>query len=197
MISPFGALRWKRNFPAWSLLISNSVLRDLPQTLPAGWDHLLMDDPEKRVADPERQHAKAVWRRQRDLSPAQKRLVLVLIIFGAVTLPAILLCQGVYDTYAYSVGTPATATNIHCEQGKGVSCYGDWSIGGEGTIEGIRHSDGSSLNVHVHDGTAYTPDAARRNFTFLAVVLGFYLLFAAMVVTGLVRQRRRRAARNG
>jgi hypothetical protein len=80
---------------------------------------LLIDDPDKRVADPERQHAKAVWRRQRDLSPAQKRLVLVLIISMAVTLPAIFLGQGVYDTHAYSVGAPATATNIHCEQGKG------------------------------------------------------------------------------
>jgi hypothetical protein len=164
------------------------------------WDDLLMeqDDPEKRVADLQRQDVKTAGPPRRELSPGRKRLALVLIIFSAVSLPGIFLAKGVYGIHAYSVGTPASATHVHCEHaGRGVSCYGEWNVAGEppsGTIEGITDSDGSSLNVHVHNGTAYTAGTARRNFTIMAMILGVYLIPAAGITVGLV-QRRRAAAK--
>lgn len=159
------------------------------------------DDPEKRLADLERQHAEAVERPRvdpkRKLDPKRKRLAHLLLIFMAVVPPAIFLTSGAYDSYAYHVGTPATATKVHCERaGRGIGCYGEWSVGGEsssGTIEGISHSDGSSLNVHVHDGTAYTAGAGLREFRLVAIAVGFYIIVGAAIVWALVS--RRRAAR--
>jgi hypothetical protein len=78
-----------------------------------------------------------------------------------------------YFGYGYWVGTPATATVGHCELGgllKGWAdnsaryCDGYWSTGGQSRSGPIRpafwshdafRASGSSLDVHVNDGTAY------------------------------------------
>jgi hypothetical protein len=69
------------------------------------------------------------------------------------------------DFYEYRVGTPTTATIDHWDsdsRGTATKFYGRWSIGGVsqiGPIEGEIVGDpkaGSSVDVHVRGGTAYT-----------------------------------------
>jgi hypothetical protein len=95
--------------------------------------------------------------------------------------------------YGYQVGTPTTATSIHCRYGVPESspddpvsissltlsegCTAAWSVGGQsqtGPIVGVRHL-GSPLDVHVNGGTAFTAPLAGW-FFFGHIVFGFFLI---------------------
>jgi hypothetical protein len=78
-----------------------------------------------------------------------------------------------YFSYGYWLGTPATATVGHCELGgllhgwaedSARYCDGTWSASGQSQTGPIRpaffshdgyRASGSSLDVRLHDGTAY------------------------------------------
>jgi hypothetical protein len=55
-------------------------------------------------------------------------------------------------------GAALPATVVRCETGPKTSgCYGTWSVGGQpqtGVIHGSSGPVGSSVDVHVRDGTA-------------------------------------------
>jgi hypothetical protein len=103
--------------------------------------------------------------------------------------------------YAYQVGTPATAIIDHCDKSDAprpiVTCTGSWTVAGEtqsGIIDGADQmlDTGSSLDVRVKDGAAYTPRSVH-----MAI---FYVIFFGLVLIGLcglmIRAlRRMRAAR--
>jgi hypothetical protein len=171
------------------------------------------DDAEKRWgADLEHEPAEAVEQPRRERPPRrgevmaewaqQNKLLAVLLcilVLGAIV--GIPLFQGAYGVYAYHVGTPTTATDIHCVNYTrgGPSCTGMWSVGGEsntGTIEGASHGDGSPLNVHVHDGTAYTAGAGRRPFRVVAIMVGCYIAIFGFAI-GWAIVSGRRDARSG
>jgi hypothetical protein len=94
-----------------------------------------------------------------------------------------------YFSYGYWVGTPTTATVDHCEWGglirsspdSSMYCDGTWSVGGQSQKGPIRPpftdndvnrvGPGSSLDVHVSDGTAYTADSLGFRF-YLGIILG-------------------------
>lgn len=128
----------------------------------------------------------------------------ILAIVGVVV-SLVLFGLGAYDAYAYRVGTPTTATINQCinaTKGSSKSCTGTWSVGGKsytGPIGsgGLGYSQGSSQNVRVHGGTAYTADAASRNlwggttFAVLSVPAGLVVL----VVWWLRRNKRKTAGR--
>jgi DivIVA domain-containing protein len=80
---------------------------------------------------------------------------------------------GVYDVYAYRVGTPTTAKIVDCHgngsKHGGVTCRGQWSVGGKsytGRIAGDLkgHHVGSSLDVRVRGGSAYTAASGKMWF---------------------------------
>ena len=97
-----------------------------------------------------------------------------------------------HSLYAYGVGAPTKATVVSCHySGKSRSCTGTWAIDGErrsGKIDGNgkNYEVGSTMDVRVHDGTAYT----KRS------VLGWLwpaALFVGVGALGLfLRMRRRR-----
>jgi hypothetical protein len=79
----------------------------------------------------------------------------------------------VRQLYGYEVGTPTTATDIHCRGGDPAAesredwsaedlvlshgCSATWTVGGQsqtGPIVGVRHL--GSADVHVHGGRAFT-----------------------------------------
>lgn len=74
---------------------------------------------------------------------------------------------GVYDVYGYLVGTPTTAKVVSCtarNKHSSVTCSGQWSVGGKsyaGRIAGDLkgHHAGSSVDVRVRGGSAYTATA--------------------------------------
>jgi hypothetical protein len=164
-------------------------------------------EPEKRIADLERQQADAAGQPRCDPArspnrgsperadwgqqpPLWKRLVISLVLLA---LPLITLGFGAYHSHAYHVGTPTTATNVHCISHARFpqSCTGTWSVGGEsytGPIMGADR-DGSSLDVHVHDGTAYTADAGPN--TFLKGTI-FLILVSVVIVVNWARWQARR-----
>ena len=96
--------------------------------------------------------------------------------------------------YGYQVGTPTTATGIECRDGAPDShtsddpvsiysltlsegCTATWSVGGQsqtGPIVGVQHL-GSSLDVHVTGGTAFTTPLAGW-FFFGHILFGFWLI---------------------
>jgi DivIVA domain-containing protein len=118
-----------------------------------------------------------------------RRIVSTLI--GIVGLAAALALAGVaaYDFYGYLLGAPTTATIHQCETWR---CTGTWSVNGrpydgsvafdlhtlDGTNTIFRHySPGSTVDVRVHGGTAFTKNAG-------FVVLVFAVVFAAGAVFG-------------
>jgi hypothetical protein len=162
----------------------------LLQLLIAGWDHLLMDqdDPEKRIADLERQQADAVGQPGREPARSPKRgspgkagwgrrllIGLVVALF-----PTIFFGILVYDSYAYYVGTPTTATDVHCVgQYRHQTCTGTWSLGGEsytGEIRGAADRDGSSSDVRVYGDTAFTADVVHQVFPVGALMVGIIIV---------------------
>jgi hypothetical protein len=96
--------------------------------------------------------------------------------------------------YRYQVGTPTTATGIKCRYGAPDShtsddpvslssltlsegCTAAWSVGGQsqtGPIVGVQHL-GSSLNVHVNGGTAFTAPSAGWYF-YRHILFGLFLI---------------------
>ena len=89
------------------------------------------------------------------------------------------------DIYEYHVGTPTKATVDRCDtHGRHPTCYGTWSIGGRSQTGPIHGADkkndpvGSTLDVHVSGGTAYTaPGASYLNILFST-------LFTALIAFG-------------
>jgi hypothetical protein len=177
-------------------------------------DHLLIDqgDPEKRIADLERQVADQ--KRGADLPPAQapqpanaaphtgsdSRKSRIWSIAAGLWTGMLLLWIGfgglgyvAYYSYGYWVGTPTTATIDHCEwardQGPDTpasrDCTGTWSVGGQaqkGPIKPAfvdRQADkvkpGSTMPVHVKDGTAYTAASLGDRF-YLGIIIGPILI---------------------
>jgi DivIVA domain-containing protein len=99
---------------------------------------------------------------------------------------------GVYDVHGYRVGTPTTAKVVSCVGGRrtaSVACTGTWSVGGKsyaGRIEGDGkgYKVGSSLDVRVRGGSAYTATSGDTWFitgTWAGVfaVGGFLVFFFA------------------
>ena len=86
----------------------------------------------------------------------------------------VLVGMSAFRFHQYEVGTPTTATVVRCGAGpKSSGCYGTWSVGGQsqtGLIHGPSGPVGSSVDVHVRDGTAYAGSP----------VLAFTLSLAAM-----------------
>jgi Protein of unknown function (DUF2510) len=105
-------------------------------------------------------------------------------LFGLVGMPLLLFGTGAYDSYAYGVGTPTTATNVHCiKYSRGsLSCTGTWRVGGKsytGPIMGAYGNE-SSLDVHVHGGTAYTARAGRHDFIAGTLIVATLTVFFAL-----------------
>jgi hypothetical protein len=102
---------------------------------------------------------------------------------------------GAHDFYQYRVGTPTTATVAgDCTKvtGGGKNCPGTWSIDGvshSGQIKtGFRTpSAGSSLDVRVSGGTAYTADESLQPFA-----LGGGLLLVISIVASVAKTPLRR-----
>jgi hypothetical protein len=96
---------------------------------------------------------------------------------------------GAHDLNQYRVGTPTTATVTACGGGgkMGGYCTGTWSIDGVPQTGDIEHGFippvGSSLDVRVSGGAAYTADASILSF-------GVGVLFT-LVFVGFVWGRRR------
>jgi DivIVA domain-containing protein len=100
---------------------------------------------------------------------------------------------GVYDVHGYRVGTPTTAKVVDCSGGRNkyssVTCTGQWSVGGKsytGRIagDGKGYHVGSSLDVRVRGGSAYTATSGNMWFitgTWAGVfaVGGFFVFFFA------------------
>jgi hypothetical protein len=102
---------------------------------------------------------------------------------------------GVITPYGYWVGTPAKAAVEHCElHGKfgpdsspDLDCTGTWTVGGQSHTGPIKppfreneqdgiHAGKSVLDVHVHDGTAYTALAVKGKGFYVALAIGIGLL---------------------
>ena len=116
---------------------------------------------------------------------------------GLAVIPAalvlLLFVRDAYAMYAYHVGTPTTATIKQCRLGtRGhYSCDGTWSLGGNsytGPIEtgGTGYRQGSSLDVHVHGGSAYTADAGQDRFA----MAGLSVILLVLAAWGLMRLMR-------
>jgi hypothetical protein len=126
--------------------------------------------------------------------------VVVGIGFAAVT-------YGAMTPYGYWVGTPTKASVDHCDRhgdrdnGYDLYCTGTWSVRGQsqtGPIEPPFRGDEQNeigarktvLDVHVHDGTAYTAHSVGKEF-YLALALG-----AGLLGWGSFRLRKAWRARN-
>jgi hypothetical protein len=118
----------------------------------------------------------------------RKYAIVVAALVVAVTVLAVAGMKG-HQVYAYTVGTPTTAQVDYCEGGRSDSCKGSWTIDGinqYGTIEGAESDVGSTVDVRVHNGTAYTK---RVVSIFLALLLG--LLGWGLGIYWYVRRQRR------
>jgi DivIVA domain-containing protein len=118
--------------------------------------------------------------------------LLPLAILGAV-LSLVAFGIGVYDVEGYRVGTPTTATVLDCHRNGNkhtpVYCTGQWSLGGKsytGRIEGNSkgYHAGSSLDVRVRGGSAYTATSGKMWFIIgtgagVLAVLAFFATFFA------------------
>jgi hypothetical protein len=154
-------------------------------TLPPGWYPNPSGEAGTRYWDGHNWTAVNAWKNKRGRRPVRHW-------FGAIIaagLGLLLLVWGAHVLNQYRVGTPTTATVTHCSGGRGGSCAGTWSIGGvpqSGDIEyGFMfstYSVGSSLDVRVSGGTAYTAHAWLPGFVFGGVLLAGPLvsLFARM-----------------
>jgi hypothetical protein len=98
------------------------------------------------------------------------------------------------NVHAYHVGTPTTATNVHCvthprtiaHRSSTTTCTGTWSIDGHsytGDVVGTDH-DG---DVRVHDGIAY----AQTGATTLVSVGAIFIIVGSVMLW--VKWARRRA----
>jgi hypothetical protein len=116
-----------------------------------------------------------------------KKGILGIVIAGLVAL-AVIGSAG-HTLYAYSVGTPTTATVSSCTSGKKSVCRGSWTINGttqygKVTGAGLGLDKGSVVDVRVHNGTAYTLRSVAVNLLLVAVGVPLVLFWW-------IRKRRR------
>jgi hypothetical protein len=116
---------------------------------------------------------------------------------------------GALTPYGYWVGTPTKAAVDHCERhvnsgrdsSPELNCTGTWSLRGQSQTGPIKPSfrdneqDGirpgkSVLDVHVHNGTAYTALSVGKEF-YIALALG-----AGVLIWGSLRLRKAWRGRN-
>jgi hypothetical protein len=168
-------------------------------------------DPERRIADLEGQQGDAVGQARSDQAHRLNRgstghAGLGRPIFVGLMLalcPIIISGDLVHSAYAYHVGTPTTATNVVCKDVRNGrhsdrTCTGRWSLDGESyTGEIIGAPDrGGTLDVRVHDNTAYTADAAHINVPLVALcgvggsIVAFAVGFKAVQSQRAARTRR-------
>jgi hypothetical protein len=167
------------------------------------------DDPEKRIADLERQQTSAIGeprrhdpaRSPKSGSPGRVRAILMGLVFAGV--PTVIFVSVAYNDYAYHLGTPTTAKNVVCVFHPGswvdryrdsyTSCTAAWSLDGRSyTGEIVGASDGDkSVDVRVRGGTAYTANAFHNNVPLELAALGGII---GMFAFGF-RYESRRAAR--
>jgi hypothetical protein len=173
------------------------------------------DDPEERIADLERQHTQTAGQARRDqaqhlnLDSPEKaardkrsrqwtRVAIFFIPFGLMFFGF-----AAWNSHAYLVGTPTTATDVHCvtqssrtglHRSSTTTCTGTWSIDGRsytGEVAGTN-GDPSSVDVRVYDGTAY----AKTGAIPLVSVGAIYIIIGSVMLW--VKWARRRALlRNG
>jgi hypothetical protein len=143
------------------------------------------EDPQQRIAEPEATYDSHTPGRAWNFTNVWNGLVMAFLM---VTLGICAVTYGALTPYGYWVGTPTKAAVDHCEyhgsrdNGYEMSCTGTWSLRGQsqtGSIKppfrgdaqnGIRPGK-SVLDVHVHDGTAYTALSVGKGF-YLALALG-------------------------
>jgi hypothetical protein len=115
-------------------------------------------------------------------------VILLVVMF----FPLVFLGFGAYEFYQYQSGTPTTATIDHCgHSGGGPRCTGTWSLGGaphSGSIKGNEeYPDGSSVDVRVHGGAAYTASAGNEGFLAGGLTLA---MFAVLLALSMLWRRR-------
>lgn len=114
-------------------------------------------------------------------------------VFLAVAILGVVGMKG-YAVYGYAVGTPATAQVDSCSKNgrADTTCRGSWTVNGVqqyGSITGAEYeARGSTVNVRVHDGTAYTSGVAGQ---LLAPLLGLLAWTVGLGVYWYFRRRRR------
>jgi hypothetical protein len=168
------------------------------------------DDPEERIAELEHQHTRAAGQARRDhaqhlnldsrenaardkRSRQWTRLAIFMIPFGLMFF-GFAAC----NSHAYHVGTPTTATNVHCvthssrtllRRSSNTTCTGTWSLDGRSHTGDVVGTDGdqSSLDVRVHDGIAY----AQTGATTLVSVGAIFIVVGSVMLW--VKRARRRA----
>jgi hypothetical protein len=164
-------------------------------------------DYEMSTVDPARAHSELPLRQAAALrylpNPrvpgAMTNYLLVATLPAAIALTAIGFWLGVTDLHRYSAGTPARATVTYCGVGSRSNCEATWTIGGvsqTGVINGGFWDGadrvGSSLDVRVNDGEAYTVRSVPIGFA----LGGGSLALSIGVLVALIwrRVRARRAA---
>src|SRR5262249_32604803 len=99
----------------------------------------------------------------------------LVIVTPLLLLSFVLVGMSAYRFHQYEVGTPTTATVVRCGTGpKSSGCQGTWSVSGRsqtGPIHGPSGPVGSSVDVHVSDGTAYAGSPVLA-FTLSLVAMG-------------------------
>lgn len=123
-----------------------------------GWYPQPGGEPGTRYWDGHTWTAVNTWRNKRGHPQIAERLG----AFLAAALGVLVIGWGAHDLNQYRVGAPTTATVTHCS-GRG-GCDGTWSIGEvsqSGHIERdfSNYPVGSSVDVRVRGGTAYTEHA--------------------------------------
>jgi hypothetical protein len=149
---------------------------------------LLMDqdDSQQHIAEPEAGNDSHQPGRSRNFTAnLWNSLVMTFLM---VTLGICAVTYSVLTPYGYWVGTPTKAAVDHCEykgsqeNGYEMSCTGTWSVRGQSQTGPIKppfrgdeqneiRPGKSVLDVHVHDGTAYTASSVGKEF-YLSLALG-------------------------
>ena len=100
---------------------------------------------------------------------------------------------GAHEFIRYRTGTPTTATVTQCSVGRGGHCEGTWTIGGVPQHGNVKHGYifgappvGSTMEVRVNGGTAYTWGAGLPQLGFGLLLLG---VFVVTLVSWLSRWR--------
>ena len=106
----------------------------------------------------------------------------------------VLVGMSAYRFHQYEVGTPTTATVVRCGAGpKSSGFYGTWSVGGQsqtGLIHGSSGPVGSSVDVHVRDGTAYAGSpvlAFTLSLAAMGILATLFTLFSFVLIRRWVR----------
>ena len=133
-------------------------LREFSVTPPADATSALTAPPEPSVASQLLDNRRR-WRTKSDRLGGVLAVVLALLCFGF----------GGYQIYGYHYGTPTKATILSCGGGREDTCRGRWTLEGEtqtGRIWGnVDHvPDGSTVDIGVYNGWAFSPRFPKRIF---------------------------------